>query len=168
MRHRDTDCVGIGLHSFAPGGQTVNSAFDPRTGTWEIGWPRRVGKHDVVYPSPPEDPMQRMPVGNGYVGRSSRFRSQSACAWVRGEAGPSGCVHASACQEAGRRTPGTGQAVRRPSRLPPQAEVCGAQGLLGPSCGPASCTRRSSGRGRRVRLGVWLGGFRPRGRRGAA
>ncbi|PKO23247.1 MAG: hypothetical protein CVU38_05120 [Chloroflexi bacterium HGW-Chloroflexi-1] len=46
----------------------MNSAFNPETCTWEIGWPGRVAKHDVVYLSPPSDPMQGMPIGNGDVG----------------------------------------------------------------------------------------------------
>ena len=46
----------------------MKSAFNPALGTWEIGWPERVSKHDVVYESPPCDPMQGMPIGNGDVG----------------------------------------------------------------------------------------------------
>ena len=45
-----------------------HSAFDPRAGLWQIGWPGRVSKHDVVYLSPPSDPMQGMPIGNGDIG----------------------------------------------------------------------------------------------------
>jgi len=48
--------------------KAAKSAFNPKTGTWEIGWPGRVARHDVVYLSPPADPMQGMPIGNGDVG----------------------------------------------------------------------------------------------------
>ncbi len=33
-----------------------------------MSWPGRVSRHDVVYLSPPSDPMQGMPIGNGDVG----------------------------------------------------------------------------------------------------
>lgn len=46
----------------------MNSAFNPKTGDWEIAWPGRVSKHDVVYLSPPSDPMQGIPLGNGDIG----------------------------------------------------------------------------------------------------
>lgn len=35
---------------------------------WKIDWPGRVSRHDLVYLSPPCDPMQGMPLGNGDVG----------------------------------------------------------------------------------------------------
>ena len=47
---------------------TPYSAFDINTGSWKIGWPGRVARHDVVYLSPPDDPMRGMPIGNGDVG----------------------------------------------------------------------------------------------------
>ena len=47
---------------------TMNSVFDPGNGTWQVGWPGRVSKHDLVYLAPPSDPMQGMPIGNGDVG----------------------------------------------------------------------------------------------------
>ena len=31
----------------------MTSAFNPKTGAWEIGWPGRISKHDVVYLTPP-------------------------------------------------------------------------------------------------------------------
>lgn len=46
----------------------VSTGFDLRTGQWQIDWPQRVSRHDVVYLTPPEDPMQGMPAGNGDVG----------------------------------------------------------------------------------------------------
>ena len=46
----------------------MNSAFDPSTGEWSIGWPGRVARHDLVYLSPPDDPTQGIPLGNGDVG----------------------------------------------------------------------------------------------------
>ena len=46
----------------------VKSAFDPKTCSWNIEWPGRVARHDLVYLSPPEDPMQGMPLGNGDIG----------------------------------------------------------------------------------------------------
>ena len=46
----------------------MNSAFDPKAAEWKIKWSGRVSKHDLVYLSPPGDPMQGMPIGNGDVG----------------------------------------------------------------------------------------------------
>ena len=46
----------------------MNSAFDPQTGTWNISWPGRVARHDLVYLSPPDDPTQGIPLGNGDIG----------------------------------------------------------------------------------------------------
>ncbi len=48
--------------------KTLHPAFNLQTNLWEISWPERVSRHDVVYLSPPTDPMQGMPVGNGDVG----------------------------------------------------------------------------------------------------
>ena len=36
--------------------------------TWRLGWPGRVAGHDLVYGTPPEDPTQGIPLGNGDVG----------------------------------------------------------------------------------------------------
>ena len=44
------------------------SAFDPKTATWNISWPGRISQYDLVYLSPPVDPMQGIPLGNGEVG----------------------------------------------------------------------------------------------------
>ncbi|MHB0858509.1 MAG: glycosyl hydrolase family 95 catalytic domain-containing protein [Anaerolineae bacterium] len=46
----------------------MQSAFDPTTGTWHIGWPGRVARHDLVYLSPPDDPTRGVPLGNGDLG----------------------------------------------------------------------------------------------------
>ena len=48
--------------------EVMNSAFNPGTAAWAIDWPGRVSKHDLVYLSPPGDPMQGIPLGNGDVG----------------------------------------------------------------------------------------------------
>ena len=45
-----------------------SSGFCPKRGAWEIAWPGRVARHDLVYQSPPGDPMQGLPLGNGDVG----------------------------------------------------------------------------------------------------
>jgi hypothetical protein len=44
------------------------SAFDLQQGQWAIAWPGRVSRHDLVYETPPEDPMQGFPLGNGDLG----------------------------------------------------------------------------------------------------
>lgn len=44
-------------------------------GAWNISWPQRVSQHDLVYLSPPDDPMQGLPIGNGDLG---------ALVWVEG------------------------------------------------------------------------------------
>lgn len=46
----------------------MRSAFNLRTQKWSIRWPGRVARHDLVYASPPVDPMQGVPLGNGDVG----------------------------------------------------------------------------------------------------
>lgn len=46
----------------------MKSAFDPNTGEWNIRWPGRIARHDVVYLTPPDDPLHGMPCGNGEVG----------------------------------------------------------------------------------------------------
>ena len=48
--------------------EAFRSAFDPKTATWDVAWPGRVAKHDLVYLTPPGDPMQGVPLGNGDVG----------------------------------------------------------------------------------------------------
>jgi hypothetical protein len=44
------------------------SAFDIRQGQWAIAWPGRVSRHDLLYETPPLDPMQGIPLGNGDLG----------------------------------------------------------------------------------------------------
>ena len=46
----------------------MTSAFNPTTWEWDLSWPERVTQHDLVYLSPPHDPMQGIPLGNGDVG----------------------------------------------------------------------------------------------------
>lgn len=48
--------------------KTIESAFNPISSTWDISWPGRVSQYDLVYLSPPVDPMQGIPLGNGEVG----------------------------------------------------------------------------------------------------
>jgi len=48
--------------------KTIQSAFDPKTATWNISWPGRISQYDLVYLSPPVDPMQGIPLGNGEIG----------------------------------------------------------------------------------------------------
>ncbi len=45
----------------------IKSAFNPKTATWSIDWPGRVSQYDLVYKSPPIDPMQGIALGNGDV-----------------------------------------------------------------------------------------------------
>jgi hypothetical protein len=46
----------------------MQSTFNVQTGEWTIEWPGRVAQHDVVYLSPPDDPLQGLPIGNGDIG----------------------------------------------------------------------------------------------------
>jgi len=46
----------------------MKTAFDPKTGRWNIRWPGRVSRHDLVYHTPPDDPMHGIALGNGEVG----------------------------------------------------------------------------------------------------
>ena len=48
--------------------QNITSAFNPHTASWEIAWPGRVAQYDLIYNSPPIDPLQGMALGNGEVG----------------------------------------------------------------------------------------------------
>ena len=48
--------------------QKTVSVFDPKTAAWNISWPGRVSQYNLVYLSPPVDPMQGIPLGNGEVG----------------------------------------------------------------------------------------------------
>ena len=44
------------------------SAFDIKSGKWNVQWPGLVAKHDLVYLSPPTDPMKGIAMGNGDIG----------------------------------------------------------------------------------------------------
>ena len=46
----------------------MKSNFDFEKGVWNVGWPQRVARHDLVYLSPPDDPMEGLPLGNGELG----------------------------------------------------------------------------------------------------
>jgi len=54
--------------AFLDGETSVESAFSPTDGAWHIDWPGRLSQHDLVYLSPPEDPMLGLPIGNGDIG----------------------------------------------------------------------------------------------------
>lgn len=47
---------------------SITTAFDPESNEWKVQWPGSVSQYDVVYQSPPIDPMQGIPLGNGDVG----------------------------------------------------------------------------------------------------
>lgn len=65
-------CMGYGMRSSNPlpkdKTQTMTSLFDPKVGVWKIDWPGRVARHDLVFLTPPEDPVQGLPIGNGEIG----------------------------------------------------------------------------------------------------
>jgi len=46
----------------------MKSSFDPREGKWKLKYPEDISQYDLVYLSPPIDPMQGIPIGNGDVG----------------------------------------------------------------------------------------------------
>ena len=47
----------------------LETCYNRSTNDFDIAWPERVSRHDVVYLSPPSDPMQYgMPIGNGDIG----------------------------------------------------------------------------------------------------
>ena len=46
----------------------IQSAFDPVNGAWDIDWPGRISQYDLVCLSPPVDPLQGIPLGNGDIG----------------------------------------------------------------------------------------------------
>ena len=46
----------------------IQTAFNPAKATWDITWPGRISQYDLVCLSPPIDPMQGIPLGNGDVG----------------------------------------------------------------------------------------------------
>lgn len=51
-----------------PKNNPIQSAFDPSKNCWNIAWPGRVAQYDLVFQSPPIDPMQGIALGNGEVG----------------------------------------------------------------------------------------------------
>ena len=51
----------------ADSAKNIKSAFNPKTAAWDIDWPGRVSRYDLVYKSPPIDPMQGIALGNGDV-----------------------------------------------------------------------------------------------------
>ncbi len=63
--------VGLYLSAFSqesPESKNIRSAFDPEKAEWDISWPGIVSQYDLVYLSPPVDPMQGIPLGNGDTG----------------------------------------------------------------------------------------------------
>lgn len=53
--------------SFKPA--SINSNFDPKLNQWSIEWPARIAQYDLVFKSPPVDPlMHGIPLGNGELG----------------------------------------------------------------------------------------------------
>ena len=46
----------------------IQSAFNPSKAAWNIAWPGRLSQYDLVYLSPPIDPLQGIPLGNGDIG----------------------------------------------------------------------------------------------------
>jgi hypothetical protein len=46
----------------------MKTAFQRDTASWKIKWPERISRHDLVYLSPPSDPMEGIALGNGDVG----------------------------------------------------------------------------------------------------
>jgi len=51
--------------SVVTGQPTISSAFSPKTFQWDIAWPGRESQYDLVYKSPPIEPMQCIPLDNG-------------------------------------------------------------------------------------------------------
>lgn len=49
-------------------GKGIQSSFSPVTQSWSISWPGRVSQYDLVCLSPPADPMEGIPLGNGDIG----------------------------------------------------------------------------------------------------
>ena len=45
----------------------ISSSFNPTTFSWNVDWPGRISQYDLVYKSPPADPMQGIALGNGEV-----------------------------------------------------------------------------------------------------
>ncbi|MBW8325096.1 MAG: hypothetical protein K0M50_10070 [Prolixibacteraceae bacterium] len=58
----------MGFANQPEGDRSIKTAFDPKTAEWKIDWPGRVSQYDLAYLSPPIDPLQGIPLGNGEVG----------------------------------------------------------------------------------------------------
>lgn len=56
-----------GFNTTTDSAKIIKSAFNPKSATWNIDWPGRVSQYDLVYKSPPIDPMQGIALGNGDV-----------------------------------------------------------------------------------------------------
>jgi hypothetical protein len=56
------------VHCQKTEGSGIHSSFNPRTGSWNLSWPGLISQYDLVCLSPPADPMQGIPLGNGDVG----------------------------------------------------------------------------------------------------
>jgi hypothetical protein len=48
--------------------EEISSSFNPQSGEWDISWPGRAAQYDLVYKSPPIDPLQGIALGNGEIG----------------------------------------------------------------------------------------------------
>ncbi len=46
----------------------ITSAYNPKENKWYRKWPESISQHDIVYLSPPDDPILGLPIGNGDVG----------------------------------------------------------------------------------------------------
>ena len=59
----------IGVDSSVPNSKvTISSVYDPKSTEWNIAWPGRISQYDLLFKSPPIDPLQGIPLGNGDVG----------------------------------------------------------------------------------------------------
>jgi len=56
------------LSQESSGLKKIQSAFNIEEQGWDIAWPGRVSQYNLVYKSPPIDPMQGIPLGNGDIG----------------------------------------------------------------------------------------------------
>jgi alpha-L-fucosidase 2 len=57
-----------GLTQQPSGGAVISSVFNPKTAVWNLEWPGKISQYDLAYLSPPIDPMQGIPLGNGDIG----------------------------------------------------------------------------------------------------
>ena len=57
-----------GLSQQPSGADKITSVFNTETSDWNIEWPGKISRYDIAYLSPPIDPMQGIPLGNGEVG----------------------------------------------------------------------------------------------------